>query len=239
MSFVGMKRAIENILGKEVSESVREKLQGIADRWKDASKKLTAASKKAKDNRFQDSVNEIFQAATKEDRERTGKPVRTPEQQVRDFTSKVKGAKGDPLELGQAIRGLFKALHKRDKIKDAEKLTEATNAIVKKYMGKDWDIEETRKAIGKSGQYYQMTMEAAFEKAKSLPKKVAAIFKEVEAAKKIKDEATRRKRIADVLKKNNIELRDAHSDLKEHITSALSDVQKMMAEMEHQQRECL
>jgi hypothetical protein len=238
MSFVSMKTAIEAILGRDISESMREKFQGWADRWKSLGKDLNEASQKARDNRFKDSTKEIFEAATREERERKGKPARTPAEQVSDFTARIKGAKGDPAELGQAIRGLFKALHKRDKTKDAEKLTEATNAIVKKYMGKDWDISETKKAIEASGQYYQMTMEAAFAKAKSLPKKVAAILKEVELAKKVKDDSVRRKRIADALKKNNIEVRDAYADLKDHFDAALSEAQKMMADIEHQQREC-
>jgi len=238
MSFVSMKNAIEAILGKEVSKAVRDKLQGMANSWKKLNEELNKSSKKAKDNRFQQSAKEIFESATKEDRERKGKPPRTPSEQVRDFTSKVKGAKDNPAELGQAIRGLFKALHRREKTDNVEKLSQATHEIVKKYLGKDWDIEETKKAIGASGQYYQMTMKAAADKVKSLPKKIAKIFKEVEMAKKIKNESERRKRIADIMKKNKVELRDAHADLKDHFNSALSEAQKLLAEMEHQQREC-
>lgn len=239
MSFIGIKRSIEAILGKEISAKMKEKYQGIASRYKELGNDLLKASQRARDFRYQSSASEILKAAAKEEKEAKGKSERTPQQEIRAMTARVKGAKGDPMELGQAIRGLFKALHKADKSATVKEITESANAIIKKYMGKDWDIEETKKAIGASGQYHQGSLESALTKVQSLPKMVKAVFDELQRSKSIENPDIRKKRVADILKKNNISVENAHADLKEHFNSTLSEVQKLISEMEHQQRECI
>jgi hypothetical protein len=238
MSFVSMKNAITAILGKDIPDQLREKLERIAKNWTDFNERLKKANKAAKENRTKESARQIFEDATQEERQRKGKPARTPDEQIRDFTARIKGAKEDPAELGQAIRNLFKAIHKREGTTDIEKLTEATHQIAKKQLGKDWTIDDTQKAIQASGQYYQMTMKAAIDRVRDLPKTITSVIKQVEATSKIKDETARRKRVAEILKKNKIEVRNAHSDLKDHFNAALSEAQKLLADIEHQQKEC-
>lgn len=162
----------------------------------------------------------------------------TPDQQLSRYTSMIKGANGDTMEIGLGIRGLVRALSEKLKTTNTEVLTDKIHERLKGLLGPDWSKDQTRAALDGTGGYHQLTQDGTNAQLERAVKDTEKFNKELNRVNKIKNPKERQKALSKLVADRELEVQNLEAMMETHIQDAATEASKIIEELSYELRSC-
>ena len=232
----GMKRRNGDMT--DLSEQQTKKLSDLSEAYKkaddDATKSLDASKAKASMR----NIMEFVESSSKLMSAIAGEKPLSPKRQITKFLSEVKGAQGDPLSIGVAVRGIARATYERTRNSDPKKILDEVHNTISKYMPDGWTKSQTLDILGGEGVYHQVTKAGANKSIQTAIERTESFNKAFDSALKLKNAKERDAKIAKLLADREVEVHNLHSQVQSHINDILLEANRTIEELNYELREC-